>query len=283
MEGAEGSGQDKSHYWKEVGALKVVILCGGKGTRLREETEHIPKPLVPIGGMPIIWHIMNIYAAQGHNDFILCLGYKGIKIKEWFYNYQLFTSDLSIKFGKNPRVSFLKSKQLHDVGPIDWRVTMVDTGLESMTGHRIKRIEEYVKGEDFLLTYGDGVSDVDVNKSIKQHKESKSIVTLTGVRPPGRFGEIVISNGVVETFYEKPQASSGLINGGFFVLSNDVFDFLGDEEELIFEKEPLSHLARNGLLGCYEHSGFWQPMDNFHEYQLLNSMWNNGNAPWKIW
>lgn len=259
--------------------MKVVILCGGKGTRLREETEYRPKPMVPIGGRPILWHIMRTYAAHGHTEFILCLGYKGEVIKEWFRNLHWFTADVTLKIGE------MQSVQFHtEVIERGWTVTLADTGLETMTGARIKRIQKYLgNDEEFLLTYGDGVGNIDINGSIRHHRESSKLLTLTGVRPPGRWGEIQVEDGKVTAFLEKPQTSSGRINGGYFIANRRVIDYLNDDPGLVFEKEPLSALARDGKLGCYEHDGFWQPMDTYHEFMLLNQLWDKGCAEWKVW
>ena len=259
--------------------MKVVILCGGKGTRLQQETEFRPKPMVPIGNRPILWHIMKIYATHGHTDFILCLGYKGDMIKDWFRNLEWMTSDVRLELGKPGGVHFYSD--FHEKG---WSVTMADTGQDTMTGGRIKRIEKYL-GEDkeFLLTYGDGVGDIDIAALIEQHRASGCTLTLTGVRPPGRWGELQVAEDVVTTFYEKPQTSNGRINGGFFVANRALFTYLDDDPALVFEKEPLSALSRDRQLGCYAHDGFWQPMDTYAEYILLNRLWSEGRAAWKMW
>lgn len=258
--------------------MKVVILCGGKGTRLREETEYRPKPMVPIGSRPILWHIMKIYAAHGHTDFILCLGYKGDVIKDWFRNLPWMVSDVSIRIGE-PQAEF--HTPLEEAG---WNVTLADTGAESMTGARIKRIERYLgDDEEFLLTYGDGVGDIDVSESIRFHRSQGRILTLTAVRPPGRWGELQTADGLVTTFLEKPQVSAGRINGGFFVANRRVFDYLSDDPGLSFEQEPLSALANDRQLSCFLHDGFWQPMDTYQEFMLLNRMWEEGRAAWKTW
>lgn len=259
--------------------MKVVILCGGKGTRLREETEYRPKPMVPIGNRPILWHIMKTYASHGHTDFILCLGYKGEFIKNWFRNLNWMTSDVRLTLGQPDSVEFFG-----EIEERNWTVTLADTGPETMTGGRIKRIEKYL-GEDkeFLLTYGDGVGNIDVNASIEFHRVQKRIVTLTGVRPPGRFGELKIEDGNVAHFFEKPQTSAGYINGGFFVVSRQVFDYLSDDPMLSFEQEPLSRLAEEEQLACYTHNDFWQPMDTYQEFLLLNRLWDEGRAKWKVW
>ncbi len=258
--------------------MKVVILCGGKGTRLREETEYRPKPMVPIGDRPILWHIMRIYAAHGHTEFILCLGYKGEIIKDWFRNFHWMTSDVSLTIG-DPAVKFFTP-----IAEKGWTVTLADTGEETMTGGRIKRIEKYLgDDQEFLLTYGDGVGNVDITRSIEQHRASGRVLTLTGVRPPGRWGELQVSDGVVTTFFEKPQTSGGRINGGFFVAKRKMFDYLNDDPKLTFEQGPLSALSQDRQLGCYEHDGFWQPMDTFQEFTLLNRLWAEGRAEWKVW
>lgn len=259
--------------------MKVVILCGGKGTRLREETEYRPKPMIPIGGRPILWHIMRIYAAHGHTEFILCLGYKGDVIKDWFRNLQWMVSDVSLRIGEPDATQFYT-----DIDERGWNVTLADTGQETMTGARIKRIEKYL-GDDreFLLTYGDGVGNVDITASIEHHRASGHTLTLTAVRPPGRWGELQINEGVVTTFFEKPQTSAGRINGGFFVANRRLFDYLDDDPGLVFEQRPLTALSRERQLGCYAHDGFWQPMDTYQEFMLLNRLWDEGRAAWKIW
>jgi glucose-1-phosphate cytidylyltransferase len=259
--------------------MKVVILCGGKGTRLHEETEYRPKPMVPIGNRPILWHIMKTYAAHGHTDFILCLGYKGDQIKDWFRNYRWMVSDVTMRLGDEGQVCF------HDLADeMNWTVTLADTGQETMTGGRIKRVERYLGNDDeFLLTYGDGVGNVDITASIEHHRKAGKLLTLTGVRPPGRFGELQVSNGIVTTFFEKPQVTGGRINGGYFVASRGMFRYLDSDPSLVFEQEPLSALSRDGELACFLHDGFWQPMDTYQEYLLLNRLWADGQAQWKVW
>ena len=258
--------------------MKVVILCGGKGTRLREETEYRPKPMVPIGNRPILWHIMRTYAAYGHREFILCLGYKGDIIKDWFRNFHWMVSDVRMTIG-DPAVEFFTP--MEEMG---WSVTLADTGQETMTGGRIKQIAKYL-GDDpeFLLTYGDGVGDMDIPASIDYHRASGRLLTLTGVRPPGRWGELQIADGRVTTFFEKPQTSGGRINGGYFVANRGLFDYLDDDPGLVFEQGPLSALSADGQLGCFAHDGFWQPMDTYQEFMLLNRMWDEGRAAWKVW
>jgi glucose-1-phosphate cytidylyltransferase len=258
--------------------MKVVILCGGYGTRIRDVADHIPKPMIPIGGLPIIWHIMKSYACFGHNEFILCLGYKGDVIKNFFLNYDAQTKDFTIELGLKNNLTFHSN---HDES--NWRVTLVDTGLEAMTGARIKKIQKYVGDEDFMLTYGDGLGDVDINELVAFHNEQGRTLTVTGVRPPGRFGELMHSNGVITEFNEKPQATGGLISGGFFVASSKLFGYLGNEEDLVFEQEPMRTIVQDKELMVFEHHGFWQPMDTSREYQLLNLMYKKGGAPWVRW
>jgi glucose-1-phosphate cytidylyltransferase len=260
--------------------MKVVILCGGRGTRLREETEYRPKPMVPIGGRPILWHIMKIYAAHGHTDFILCLGYKGEIIKEYFRNYLWMTCDVSLRLGREPSLRFHGQ---HDEE--NWNVTLAETGEDTKTAGRIKRVQKYLEGEkEFLLTYGDGVGDVDINAVIAFHQARAGKLTLTAVRPPGRFGELGLSDtGAVREFNEKPQVTDGRINGGFFVASSAVFDYLGDSDEVMFEDQPMRKALAENQLHAYRHDGFWQPMDTYQESLLLNRLWSEGKAPWKIW
>ena len=260
--------------------MKVVILCGGKGTRLREETEYRPKPMLPIGNRPILWHIMKTYAYHGHKDFILCLGYKGEIIKEYFRNYLWNTCDTTLKLGHEPSVEF---HDHHDEE--DWRVTLADTGENSMTGYRVRLAGRYLGSDpEFLLTYGDGVGNVDITAAIAQHRRSGKTVTLTAVHPPGRFGELSMgSGGEVCGFNEKPQAEAGLINGGFMVCSRALLDCLPEDPDLPLEQAPLRTLAAQGKLGAYLHPGFWQPMDTFQEFTLLNRLWSEGKAPWKVW
>jgi len=259
--------------------MKVVILCGGKGTRLREETEYRPKPMVPIGNRPILWHIMKTYAAHGHRDFILCLGYKGDSIKDWFRNYQWMVSDVTIQLGGK-----LEPEFHHVPDEQQWTITLADTGEDTMTGGRIKRIERYLgDDEEFLLTYGDGVGNIDIPASIEFHRQTGKTLTLTGVRPPGRFGELQVEKGMVTTFFEKPQVTAGRINGGYFVANRTLFRYLNDDPGLVFEQEPLTSLSHAGELACFPHDGFWQPMDTYQEFLLLNRMWEEGRAPWRVW
>ena len=256
--------------------MKVVILAGGYGTRIRDVADDIPKPMIPIGPYPILWHIMNLYAYFGHKEFVVCLGYKGQVVKDFFLNYEAYTRDFTLSFGRGGGVAYHSS---HNES--DWKITLADTGTRSMTGARISRIRKYVQDDDFMLTYGDGVSDVDLKRLLAFHKEHGKILTVTGVRPPGRFGEMVgEADGKIVEFNEKPQASAGRISGGFFVASPRLFDYLEDREDLVFEQGPIHQLVTDGQLMMYEHDGFWQPMDTSREYQLLNSLYENGKAPW---
>ena len=259
-------------------AMQVVILCGGKGTRLREETEFRPKPMLPIGEFPILWHIMKIYAHYGHDRFILCLGYKGDIIRDYFINYRQHVNDFTLKLGNNHKLTY------HDTSGEDhWTVTLANTGEETMTGARVKRVAQYIKGETFMLTYGDGVGDIDIPALLAFHRSHGKLATLTGVSPPGRFGELTMKDHRIVEFNEKPQTVGGLINGGFFVCQREVFRYFNDDPGLILEQAPLRQLAADGQLMCYPHRGFWQPMDTFREFELLNRMWREGKAPWKVW
>jgi glucose-1-phosphate cytidylyltransferase len=260
--------------------MKVVILCGGKGTRLREETEFRPKPMVPIGPQPILWHIMKYYAHFGHKEFILCLGYKGDMIKDYFRNYLWNTCDISLSLGRQQKVKF------HDRhNEEDWTVTLADTGAESMTGYRLKQVQRYIpKGESFLFTYGDGLSNIDINASIKEHKRSGKTCTISAVHPSGRFGALIIeSDGAIHEFAEKPPMENAYVNGGYMICDPRVFNHLPDDPTVMFEREPIASMLRKGQLHSYRHEGFWQPMDTFQETQYLNKLWNEGKAPWKVW
>jgi glucose-1-phosphate cytidylyltransferase len=260
--------------------MKVVILCGGYGTRIRDVADDIPKPMIPIGDRPIVWHIMKYYSTFGHNDFVLCLGYKSEVIKNYFVNYEARANDIQITLGKDSGVGYATA---HDEA--GWKITMAETGLNALTGARINRIKKYI-GDDkyFMLTYGDGVGDVDIDALLAFHKSHGKIATLTGVRPPGRFGELEIGpNKEVLGFNEKPQASAGRINGGFFILNTEVFDYLSDDERLMFEQEPIKKLVADGQLMVFEHDGFWQPMDTSRDYALLNGLYNDKKAPWIKW
>ena len=257
---------------------KVVILAGGFGTRLSEETDLKPKPMIDIGGMPIIWHIMKIYSSYGFNDFIICLGYKGYLIKEYFANYFLHTSDVTFDFTQNEPI-----RQVHKANSEPWKITLVDTGENSMTGGRIKKIQNYVGDNTFMLTYGDGLSDVDISQLFKFHKKHNRKATVTAVMPPGRFGALQISSEHgVSQFMEKPTGDGNFINGGFFVLEPDVFDLIQGPTD-VWEEGPLKTLAKDNQLSAFVHEGFWQPMDTLREKNLLESLWIKGNAPWKVW
>lgn len=257
--------------------MQTMILCGGMGTRLREETEYRPKPMVEIGGRPILWHIMKLYASQGFTDFIVCLGYKGDRIKEYFLNYEAMNTDFTIELGQ-PRLDYHAE---HGEG--GWRVTLVDTGIETMTGARVKRAARYLTGDRFMLTYGDGVSDVDVRSLVSFHDRSGAVGAVTGVRPSSRFGELLASGDRVRQFSEKPQTHAGLINGGFFVFTRDILRYLDDDPGCVLEREPLERLAQDNQLAVFEHHGFWQCMDTYRDFQLLNQLWDSGKAPWKRW
>lgn len=258
--------------------MKVVILCGGEGTRLREETETRPKPLVFIDGRPILWHIMKIYAHYGFKDFVLCLGYKGDMIKDYFLNYETMTKDFTITLGNTRDVEFHNG-----IVEEDWRITFAETGRYAMTGARVRRISKYIDEDNFMMTYGDGVADVNIKELVNFHFDHQKIATVTGVRPPSRFGEMVVKDRRVLEFSEKPQTASGYINGGFFVLNRKIFDYMSDEESLSFEGSPLRGLARDDQLRVFPHNGFWQPMDTYREYKMLNDAWDRGEAKWKVW
>lgn len=255
--------------------MKVVILAGGFGTRLSEETVVRPKPLVEIGGRPILWHIMKSYSKYGLVDFIICCGYKGYMIKEYFANYALHLSDVTFDMRTGETI-------VHQKNVEPWRVTLIDTGEDTMTGGRLKRIEPYVRGEDFCMTYGDGVSSVDVEKLIATHYRLGRVATVTAVRPPGRFGQLGISGEHVTDFDEKPHGDGNYINGGFFVLSPLVFSYI-EGDRTIFEREPLVRLAAEDQLSAFNHDGFWMPMDTQRDRVRLEELWSSGNAPWKTW
>jgi glucose-1-phosphate cytidylyltransferase len=256
--------------------MKTVILAGGLGTRLSEETVVRPKPMVEIGGHPILWHIMKIYSVHGINDFVICAGYKGYLIKEYFANYFLHTSDVTFDMEKN-------QMEVHARHAEPWRVTIVDTGEATLTGGRLRRVREYLNpGEPFCFTYGDGVSDVDISALIAFHKTQGGDATLTAVQPPGRFGALVTEGTRIRKFQEKPQGEGAWINGGFFVLNPSVIDRIADDS-CIWERDPMETLARDGKLHAYKHTGFWQPMDTIREKNLLEELWASGKAPWKKW
>jgi glucose-1-phosphate cytidylyltransferase len=257
--------------------MKAVILAGGFGTRLSEETGIKPKPMVEIGDKPILWHIMKIYSAAGIDDFIICLGYKGYVIKEYFATYALHMSDVTFDLRRN-------NMQVHQNGTEPWRITLVDTGEQTMTGGRIKKIRAYIGEETFCLTYGDGVTDLDIRKLIAFHRQQEALVTLTAVQPPGRFGvfSLAKSQTLIPTFKEKPKGDGAWINGGFFVLEPQAIDYIKDDST-VWEKEPMETLAQEGKLAAFRHHGFWQNMDTLRDKNVLEQLWLNGEAPWKIW
>ena len=255
--------------------MKVVILAGGLGTRISEESHIKPKPMIEIGGKPILWHIMKIYAAFGHTEFVVCLGYRGYVIKEYFANYFLHLSDVTFDLSKN-------NMEVHQNSAEPWRVTLVETGEATMTGGRLRRVKDYLGAEDFHFTYGDGVGDVDIRKLVESHKASGGLATLTAVQPPGRFGSLVLDDARVVAFEEKPKGDGSWINGGFFVLSPKVIDLIGGDDT-IWERAPLESLAKKGQLHAHFHRGFWQPMDTLRDKNHLEELWSTGKAPWKVW
>ncbi|MFI3300981.1 MAG: glucose-1-phosphate cytidylyltransferase [Candidatus Gastranaerophilales bacterium] len=257
--------------------MKVLILAGGLGTRLGEETVSKPKPMVEIGGYPIIWHIMKTYSHYGFNDFVILTGYKSHMIKDYFVHYYQRYSDITMDLRTN-------KLEIHKMRTEPWKVTMLYTGQNTMTGGRIKKAQEYVGNEPFLLTYGDGVSNVNIAETVEYHKQSGGLLTMTAVQPSGRFGAIdIASNGSISSFKEKPQGDGAWINGGFFVCESEVFNYIDENEKRIFEKEPLESLANEGKLNAYKHEGFWRPMDTLRDKIELEEMWDSENAPWKIW
>ena len=257
--------------------MKVLLLAGGFGTRLSEETDIRPKPMVEIGGKPILWHIMKIYSTYGFNEFVVLLGYKGYYIKEYFANYFLHQSDITIDMSNG-------EMQIHNNSSEPWKVTLIDTGLNSMTGARIKKAQKFIGNEPFMLTYGDGVADIDIDKLIKFHKSHKKALTMTSAQPDGRFGALNIdeNNKVIE-FKEKPKGDGSWINAGYFVCEAKVFDYIADGDDVVFEQEPLKKMAKDGEIFTYKHYDFWMPMDTLRDKIKLNDMYKNGNAPWKIW
>lgn len=256
--------------------MKAVILAGGFGTRISEATNLIPKPMVEVGGKPILWHIMKIYEAHGITEFVICLGYKSYVIKEFFMNYFVHNSDMTVDLAHN-------TVETHGSRAENWKVTLIDTGLNTMTGSRVRKIKDYIGNEPFLLTYGDGVSDVDIQATIQHHHSHQNIVTLTAYQPDGRFGSIVIDEDKVQAFAEKPKGGGAWVNAGFFVCSPEIFDYLGEGDNVTLEREPLEKIAALGRMGAYKHTGFWRPMDTLRDNQELNKLWENGNAPWKVW
>jgi glucose-1-phosphate cytidylyltransferase len=258
--------------------MQVVILCGGMGTRIRDVADDIPKPMIPIGGRPILWHIMKGYAHYGFKRFILCLGYKSWAVKQYFLNYALASSDLSVELDCVDAVTVKEPYRLED-----WQVTLAETGLDTMTAGRVKRVQKYLEGDHFLLTYGDGVSDVNLHDLVDFHLKQGKLGTVTAVKPPGRFGEIDVEGGEVVEFNEKPLATQGLINGGFFVFHRRFVERLPDRDDLVLERDPLMQLSHDRQLAAYVHEGFWHCMDNSRDYHLLNQLWADGAAPWAGW
>jgi glucose-1-phosphate cytidylyltransferase len=255
--------------------MKVIILAGGLGTRISEESHLKPKPMIEIGGRPILWHIMKMYSHYGLNDFVICLGYKGYIIKEYFSNYFLHMSDVTFCMREN-------SMEIHQKFAEPWKITLIDTGEHTMTGGRLKRVAPYIKDEAFCFTYGDGVSDVDITSLIKSHRAAGKKATVTAVQPSGRFGAMHLEGNSVAHFVEKPEGDGGWINGGFFVLEPDVLDLISGDE-VVWEREPLQGLASSGHLHAFRHRGFWQPMDSLRDRNHLEELWDSGKAPWKIW
>ncbi len=255
--------------------MKAVILAGGFGSRLSEETHLKPKPMVEIGGFPILWHILKIYSFYGIDEFIICCGYKGYFIKEYFANYFLHNSDATINLNSN-EIEILRKKSE------PWKVTLIDTGQKTLTGGRLARVREYLNNETFCFTYGDGVGDINIKELISSHKVNKCMATITAVQPPGRYGALKIEKDRVISFQEKPRGDNNWVNGGFFILSPDVFEFI-DGDDCIWEDKPLKKLASKRQLNVFKHEGFWQPMDTLRDKNTLENLWKNGNAPWKVW
>jgi len=257
--------------------MKAVILAGGLGTRLSEATNLIPKPMVEIGGKPILWHIMKTYSHYGINEFIICCGYKGYVIKEYFANYFRHNSDMTVDLSNDSVV-------IHDNHCENWKVTLIDTGLNTMTGGRVKRIQKYVGNEPFLLTYGDGVTDLNIMDTISKHQSSGKLLSVSAYKPSGKFGALdIATDGNVKSFMEKPAGDGNWINAGYFVCQPEVFDYIQDGDNSIFEKKPLEQIAKEGKMGAFKHNGFWKPMDTLRDNVELNEMWDNGEAPWKVW
>lgn len=258
--------------------MKAVLLAGGFGTRISEATQLVPKPMVEVGGYPILWHIMKLYSHYGINEFVICLGYKGMVIKNWFADYFINNCDVTIDLKNN-------SYEVHQNHAEDWKVTLVDTGLNTMTGGRIKKIQKYIGNESFLLTYGDGVSDVNIAEVIDNHREKGKLLTVTSYKPIGRFGALEIApDGSVTSFTEKPAGEGVWINAGYFVCEPEVFNYIPDNDDsIVFERAPMEKLARDGEMSSYEHTGFWKPMDTMKDSHELNALWDKGSAPWKVW
>lgn len=255
--------------------MKTVILAGGLGTRISEETHLRPKPMIELGGKPVLWHIMKIYSAYGLTDFIICCGYKGYIVKEYFANYFLHMSDVTFDLADNKMI-------VHEKNAEPWKVTLVDTGEHTQTGGRLKRIQKYLDDDPFCFTYGDGVSNVNIDKLIRFHRKQNTLATVTAVQPVGRFGELDVHNDKIIRFEEKPQSNASWVNGGYFVLSPKVLDYI-DDDSTIWEREPIETLAKEGQLSAYKHSGFWKPMDTLRDKNVLEELWQSEEAPWKIW
>jgi glucose-1-phosphate cytidylyltransferase len=259
--------------------MKVVILCGGMGTRISEETDYRPKPMIEIGGKPILWHIMNIYSFFGFNEFVLCLGYKGEMIKEYFLNFEIMNSDFTIEFGNKH-----KDINIHSSGSTeDWKVTLVDTGLHTMSGSRLKKIAPYIDTENFMLTYGDGVADINIKNLVDFHMSHKKTATITGVKPLARFGLLSVEGDNVIDFSEKPQVKEGYINGGFFVLNRKIFEYIDKGNDCIFERKPVQQLSHDGELMLFHHDGYWHCMDTIRDMRSLEEEWQKDKPAWKIW
>jgi glucose-1-phosphate cytidylyltransferase len=256
--------------------MKVAILAGGYGTRISEESDFKPKPMIEIGGKPILWHIMKHYSMYGHNEFVILLGYKSYYVKEYFANYFLHQSDVTIDLKNN-------SMEIHNNSSEPWKVTLIDTGLDTMTGGRVKRAQKYLQDDTFLLTYGDGVSDIDLDLLVSYHKKNKKIMTLSSVQPDGRFGALELEGNLVRRFAEKPKGDGAWINAGFFVCEPALFDYITEGDRTILERSPLENLAKSGELVSYKHEGFWKPMDTLRDKIQLEEMWKSGKAPWKVW
>lgn len=256
--------------------MKVVLLAGGLGTRISEESDLKPKPMIEIGGKPILWHIMKSYSKYGFNDFVICCGYKSYVIKEYFHHYYMHQSDMTIDMVNN-------TTEYHTSGAEPWKITLVDTGLNTMTGGRVKRIQKYIGNESFMLTYGDGVSNIDIGKLVEFHKNSKKLATLTAVQTGGKFGALGLNGDKIDSFQEKPKGDGAWINGGFFVLEPQVFEYIKDGDPTIWERGPLERIAADGQLNAFKHEGFWQPMDTLRDKNELEGLWAKGTAPWKVW
>ncbi|MCK5033129.1 MAG: glucose-1-phosphate cytidylyltransferase [Calditrichia bacterium] len=257
--------------------MKVVILCGGLGTRLREETEFRPKPMVNVGQRPILWHIMKHYAYYGFNDFILCLGYKGEMIREYFYNYEYMNNDVTVSLGENESIQIHKRNS-----EVDWRITLVDTGQKTLKGARLKKVEKYITNDDFFLTYGDGVSDIDIKSLLEFHHSHSKLATVTGINPASRFGELIINRNIVKAFNEKPMSGKNYINGGFFVFNKKILNYLSTDDNCDLEVGPLEEIAHAGQLVVYKHHGSWTCMDTLRDMDYLNKLWNRNKAFWKF-